>query len=210
MTIAEFVQNRGITEVLHYTTNSGLTGIIAQRAIKCRNLLREDDYLEHIYKQACVDRRLDRPYHGYVNLSLSRINAGLFNIASGNWHRDIDGYWCIFSIRPEILNHDSVIFTTTNNIYPSVCRGKGLRGLESMFSESVSGRYGSTISRRVETPASFPTCPQAEVLYPNELSLDYVETIYFKSGEDADAARGAFDACSVPPVPCVVNGAKFQ
>lgn len=210
MSVSDLIETRGITEILHYTTNSGLTGMIAQQAIKCRNLLTKEKYLEHIYKQSCPDRSRDKDYHGYVNLSISKINARLFNIASGNWHNDIDGWWCIVSIKPEVLSHTGVIFTTTNNIYTGVRRSTGDAGLQAMFADRIVLWTSKEIRRTAYTPHNCPTCNQAEALYPNEVPFSYVDRIYFRSPDHADAAVGIFSACSVSRVPLTVDGSKFQ
>lgn len=210
MTIANFVRERGIQEVLHFTTNSGLTGMIAQQLILSKSLLHEDLYLEHIYKPSCPNRSRDADYHSYVNLSITRINSSLFGIAEGNWHRDIDGWWCIVSLSTEILEHEGTIFTTTNNIYPSVRRAVGLNGIQQMFSPTVYGRYSAKLDRTPETPANFTTCLQAEVLYPNAIPFSYVRCIYFRDHDHADAAKAIFAACSKQPVLCVIDPSKFR
>ena len=48
--IAEIVTQRGIEEVLHFTTNKGLTGILAEGAVLPRKRLPEHKYLEHVYE----------------------------------------------------------------------------------------------------------------------------------------------------------------
>jgi hypothetical protein len=70
-----------------------------------------------------------------VNLSISRINARLFNISAKNWHRALDGWWAVLSFDPLILTHDGVVFATTNNAYPGVIRRPRL----SIFSQSPVG-----------------------------------------------------------------------
>ncbi len=210
MTIANFIRKRGIQEVLHFTTNSGLTGMIAQQRILSKSLLHEESYLEHIYKPSCPDRSRDAQYHSYVNLSISRINSSLFGIAEGNWHRDIDGWWCIVSLSTKILEHEGAIFTTTNNIYPSVRRATGLTGIEQMFSPTVYGKYSEKLERTPETLPNVTTCLQAEVLYPNAVPFSFVQRIYFREHIHADAAKAIFAACSEQPVPCEIDSGRFR
>ena len=50
MNIKEIIAQREITEVLHFTTHLGLTGVLATKALKCKNQLRKEDYLIHILK----------------------------------------------------------------------------------------------------------------------------------------------------------------
>src|SRR5437899_1547768 len=97
MNIRGLIAERQIRQVLHFTTDRGLVGILASRAVKPRKRLSTDKYLEHIYKPNCENRIRDSAWHDYVNLSIETINAHLFGISSGNWHRDLDGWWCILS-----------------------------------------------------------------------------------------------------------------
>lgn len=210
MTISEYIAERGIEEVLHFTTNSGLTGILRLSAIKCRNLLRNEKLLEHIFKQSCPDRRLDAAWHGYVNLSITRINSRLFNIASENWHSGLDGWWCVIAISPEIMEHDGVHFTTTNNIYPACQRRTGLAGLKAMYAPSVAAMYGYPVRRFDGQSDAATTCFQAEVLYPKEVPLKYVRRIYFRKDEHADAAFAIMSAVGTDPIECVVDPTKFK
>ncbi len=50
MNIEEIIRSKGITRVLHFTTTSGLLGILATWAVKSTARLPEDKYLEFIYK----------------------------------------------------------------------------------------------------------------------------------------------------------------
>jgi hypothetical protein len=209
MTIEELVARRCIREVLHFTTNSGLTGILVSNFIKARPSLRKDKYLEHILKPNCPNRQHDVQWHGYVNLSITRINTRLFGISEGNWHRDLDGWWCILAFDPIVLSHDNVLFTTTNNIYPSCRRGTGVAGLEAMFAPVVKGWYGVPITRHPGKPDSEPTCIQAEVLYPQEVSTEYLRRIYVREEEHRDSVHGIFGALSLTPVECVIHPAHF-
>lgn len=210
MSIVDYISERGIEEVVHFTTNSGLTGIVAQEAIKCRKLLKDDKHLEHIYKQSCPDRDRDSAWHGYVNLSITRINARLFNIAAGNWHYGLDGWWCILGISPEILDHDGVYFTTTNNIYPAVKRACGLAGLQAMFSPTVAGIYSRPVPRYPGQSDAETTCVQAEVLYPGQVPLSFVRKIYLRDAEHVDAALAMMATFQVNPIECIVDHSRFQ
>ena len=83
----------------------------------------------------------------------------------------------------EVLTHPRVAFAAKNNIYPACIRAKGLAGLKQMFAATVVGRYGRRHDRGDKLPA-WPTDRQAEVLYPGELSCDYLIRIAVQT-EDA-------------------------
>lgn len=194
--VSEAARTRGISEVLHFTTNRGAVGILHDGAIKCRRSLPHEAHLEFIYRPNAADRSRDLAWHGYVNLSISRINRRMFGSSLG-WH-DGDGVsWVVFSFAPEILGDPGVVFTTTNNAYPTVHRAEGVEGFEQLFRESIPwGYYGSIRRRREDAPPHHTTDPQAEVLYPGALSLEHLVGIYVQDEsclEQIDGLLAVFD-----------------
>lgn len=210
MSISSEVIARGISQVVHFTTSHGLAGILASGALKARARLTEDMYLEHIYKHNCKDRSRDAAWHDYVNLSITHINADLFGIASGNWHRDIDGWWCVLAFNPIILTHDGVVFTTTNNMYTGVRRQPGEAGLQSLFADNIVRWNGKIIRRVAGWPDNRPTCPYAEALYPGQVSLEYLNAIYVRDAAHIEDIAGMCGALSLPLPNCIVESKVFQ
>jgi len=209
MSIREFIQERRIEEIVHFTTNRGLLGILATGCVKSRARLTKDDYLEHILKLNCADRSRDAAWLDYVNLSFGRINSRLFGISSNKWHSGFDGFWCILSFSPEILEHSDVYFSTTNNMYSGVRRAEGLAGLRALYTDKVH-QYASNYAKRdANTPRQMPTCPQAEVLYPGELSTAYLQRVYVREVENVDTVIGMCGALGISPVSCVVDASRF-
>lgn len=189
LTIPEIVAQRGITEVLHFTTNFGLMGIAAKNAVLCRDLLDADDYLEHIYKPVWASRWKDSDWTSYVNMSLSRVSRRMLGTSRRN-HADPDLWWPVLSFGPSILNDPGVTFTTTNNSYSeTVKRADGPDGLEAMFGPEIPwGHYGTTSRRWVDQPNSWTTNEQAEVLYPGQVSLTHLQAIYVEREDLVDEA----------------------
>jgi hypothetical protein len=210
MGIEEIVAARGITEVLHYTTNNGLIGILATGALKCRRDLPTDKYLEHVYEPACENRTRDADWHGFVNMSITRINSTLFDIASKKWHKNGDQWWCVLAFDPIILTHPGVVFTTTNNIYSGVVRGKGAVGLQRMFAPRVH-RWGAIHVTRSACPTdACPTCQYAEVLYPNEVSTQHLRRIYVATDDHFDTASGQCATLDHDQVEIEINPDAFR
>jgi hypothetical protein len=211
MTIQEIIRKRQIEEILHFTTNFGFTGILASKVVKPRKLLTQDKYLEYVYLYNCENRSRDAAWHSYVNLSITKVNWPLFNISMSKWHLDLDGWWCVLSFDPIILTHPGVTFTTTNNIYTGVKRGTGAEALERLFDSQIVQWEGNTIAREPKTPANKPTSEQAEVLYPDELSLNYLEKVYVKTNEDADSVRSMIDTLNeISKIDCIVRPNIFE
>lgn len=186
MSITDILNARGVREVLHFTTNEGLVGVLQSGAVLPRSQLPKEKYLEHIYKPNCKIRK-DTDWLDYVNLSISWINPQLFRISSSRWHTDRDIWWCVLAFNPSILTHPGVQFVTTNNMYSGAKRATGEEALLALFGPQVVQyveRRGrglvptKSVRRRTNHPAYLPTCSQAEVLYPGALSLDYLEGVY--------------------------------
>ena len=185
--VLDAAQKRGITDVVHFTTTTGALGILASGAVKSRERLPEDKYLEQVYKPNAPFRK-DVKWLDYVNLSIQRINDWMFG-SSERWHHDEDVSWVTLSFNPEILSHPGVVFTTTNNIYPRCKRSEGLEGFSQMFSDLVAGRYNSQHVRANKLD-SWTTDRQAEVLYPGELSIEHLQRIDVQTEDGWDRIHG--------------------
>ena len=204
--ILEFIDERGITEVLHFTTApNALVGICATGAVRSRARLDTDDYVEHIYRPNTYSRINDIDWVHYVNLSISRINFRMLRF-SEKQHAAEDVWWAVLSFRPEVLAHPGVYFGTTNNIYQAtVRRAAGLAGLVDLFADRVPwGHYGSVSSRWNKMPSMWTTDNQAEALYPGELPLSYLQTVYVREPEQEDDVNAwiglAVDVSTVPVI----------
>jgi hypothetical protein len=189
-------RRRGVEEIVHFSTVKGTVGILSSRAVKSRQRLPSDRHLEHVYRPNAFDRSRDLEWLDYVNLSVSRINDWMFD-ASEKWHVGEDVSWVLLSFSIEILEAPGVVFTTTNNAYPPCRRAEGLPGFNQLFANTVPyGYYGSSHHRTATFPDPFPTDRQAEVLYPGELSMDYLTGISVQvesALDDVHGALGAFD-----------------
>lgn len=205
MNIIDTISSRGINELLHFTTNSGLLGILDSKSLLSRKRLPDNKRLEFILKFNSTYRK-DTSWLDYVNLSISRINLHFFG-ASQSWHPN--AAWRILSFDPILMDDAGVFFTTTNNIYPKVERNTGTAGLTAMFKSSVFGSYNNVIYRSNDTPPSWPTCPQAEVLYPGLISTEYLRKIYVRSEEEQDSVYGKITGLSHPAVDVVINKEIF-
>jgi hypothetical protein len=209
MTVEDIVRRRGITEILHFTTNLGLVGILDSRFLKSRQRIENDQRLEHIFSPNAAFREKDADWLDYVNLSISRVNSKFFAISKNHWHRDRDLWWCVLSFEPIILTHEGVYFTTTNNIYTGVQRGIGPAALEAMFAKNITRWTGYTVVRDPALPAQFPTCEQAEVLYPREVSSTCLQRVYVSRDEDADEVYGQVEALNHSKFPVTVFPKMF-
>lgn len=216
MTIARIIQQRGIEEVLHFTTNRGIIGVLATGSLLSRYLLPQEKYLQDVLHVNAASR--PESYHDfdksqnwldYVNLSISEINRRYFEF-SLKWHRDSDIWWGILGFDPAIMAHDGVFFATTNNAYEPLCvREPGDAGLTQLFQELVQRKGDWSVSRG-RRAAHLTTCEQAEVLYPQRVSVEFLRRIYVQEDEHQDQARGWLAELGLRGVDVVINPAKFQ
>ncbi|MBC3812752.1 DarT ssDNA thymidine ADP-ribosyltransferase family protein [Undibacterium aquatile] len=209
MTIDNIVRLREIEEILHFTTNTGILGILDTRLLKARNRLNVDARLEYIFTPNARVRNRDAAWLDHVNLSVSKINTS-FATYSGNWHRDTNIWWCVLSFSPEILIHDGVVFTTTNNIYTSVKRGQGSDGFEAMFAQKIVQYNGKSIERDPNCPANHTTCEQAEILYPGELSTEFLRKIYVPNDDICDQIAGQLTAVNHRAIEIEIRESLFK
>ena len=210
MTIKDIVESRGIETIVHFTTNRGSLGVLASKALKARARLDQDARLEKIFYPNAASRPRDAAWLDYVNLSVTQINTRFFGVASGSWHKEQDFWWCILAFDPVILEHDGVVFTTTNNMYSGVARASGEAGLASLFEPSIRQWHSSVVTRSSTQPANLPTCPQAEVLYPGELATTYLQKIYVSNATCGDELAGQMAAVAHPPVPIEIRPDLFS
>jgi hypothetical protein len=188
--VVDYARNRGIKEILHFTTNRGLIGVLAQNKIYSRDSLNEDDYLENIKVLNSPSRTRDAAWTGYVNLSITIVNLRMLG-SSRKWHPEEDIWWAVLAFDPEILGHDGVQFTTTNNVYPPVKRGPGVSGLDALFAQRIPwGIYGDVIRRPSDMAIDLTTDSQAEVLYPDAVDLSHLRAIYVEQPEHIDEVAG--------------------
>lgn len=134
MTLQDVIRDRRIEEILHFTTNKGLIGILDSGSVLSRERIHANERLEHILTPNTPIVK-DAGWIDYVNLSITRINTELFQISSGRWHQDV--WWAILAFNPVILTHKGVYFVTANNIWPRARRAGGAEGLEALFAPKV-------------------------------------------------------------------------
>jgi hypothetical protein len=210
MSVSEVVHARDIAEVLHFTTNKGLLGILASGRILSRARLGVDKYVEHVYEPNAEVRR-DGPWLDYVNLSISRLNWEFFGY-SRRWHAHQDVWWCALSIAPDVLALPGATFTTTNNIYSGCRRATGADGLEAMFAESMVRWPGNVVKRPSEQPEDWTTCHQAEVLVPGEVGVEHVRALYVATHAHGDIVSSQCEILlnDPDPLPTFVDPDIFE
>ncbi len=220
MSLADEISRREISEVVHFTTNRGLIGSLASQSLLSRPLLGEDAYLRHVLKlnsavrpeeSALFDKTED--WLRFVNLSISEINRRFLDV-SRKWHTNADVWWCILSFEASIMTHENVWFATTNNGYPDCQRDRLEPGFNALFAPRIlrkkAGFNGPWYANRGVRPQHLATCEQAEVLYPERVSLEHLKVVYVEKVDHHDAVVGWLDEFGYSNVRVVVDLQKFQ
>lgn len=210
MSIRDIATDRSIEEILHFTTNKGLVGILASGHILSRAQLPTEKYLEHVYEPNAEVRR-DGPWLDHVNLSISRLNWEFFG-HSRRWHAHEDVWWCAVAISPAVLELPDVVFTTTNNIYTGCRRAPGEEGLKAMFADRVPRWAGNVVVRPPDFPDSWTTDHQAEVLVPRKVRVEHLSKIYVATEAHADIVASQCEILlgEAAPLPIVIDPDVFE
>lgn len=206
--ISTLLQERKITEVVHFTTNRGLLGILVQRLCKARALLAKDEYLESIYHENTKWRREDPKYWSYVNLSISEPNHRFLRISSEDWWANEDLFWAVLSFDPVIMTHPGVLFAPGNMGYEGITPVEGQPGAEALFADRVPKGFKKTMPRGDRAP-HLPTNPQAEVLYPQAVSTRHLQRICVLTDEDAAKAEAIVSVSGHDEVDIIVDPVTF-
>jgi hypothetical protein len=215
MDIHDYVTERDIEEILHFTTERGLTGCAGTKKVLSRKALNVDQYLSYIASPVSKERKeaqrtfnKDEDWLDYINLSISEINTHYYS-AARNWFKGIDTWWCIMSFDPAMLNDEGVYFATTNNIYSSVKRQAGISGLQALFNTPIK-RWTNNIINRKNRANHLTTCEQAEVLYPNPLDMNYLRKVYVQNNIQAASIHGTLRSFGFLEVDVIICPEKFD
>ncbi|MFD9515102.1 DarT ssDNA thymidine ADP-ribosyltransferase family protein [Streptomyces mirabilis] len=206
--IEALIYDRKITEVVHFTTNRGLLGILVEGGCKARAHLDEDAYLESIYHANSKFRREDPRYWRYVNLSISEPNHRFLRKSSEDWWANEDLFWAVLSFDPVIMTHSGVLFSPSNMAYDGITPAQGPEAAEGLFGSRVPYGFGRT-TQRVNKEPHQPTEPQAEVLYPDAVSTQHLLRVYVVTEHDAARANAIVSASQHAEVDIIVDPASF-
>ena len=209
MTISDQIAAREISEVVHFTTNHGCLGTLYTGTLLSRARLQDDEMVRYLF-EVNANLRRDIKYLDHISLSLEHINSEFYDRSANNWHRNEPIFWCILAFDPIVLTHDGVVFATTNNIYTSVLRGTGETGFNRLFAERIIRWVGNSVARKPETKKCYPTCFQAEALYPATLSTEHLQRIYVRTATDQSETIGFLKATFHREVDVVVAPEKFE
>lgn len=217
--IAQFVAERGITRLVHFTPFSNLLGIFSLQGILPRRDIEayakehSDQFLLDYIAWNDQQRYDNRP--DCINLSIQHANASLLRRFRQKF-KECD-LWCILEVDPACLQQKGVTFTI-GNAASSYVKATGTRcgfaGLAAAFAETVTtgNCYGLKTVTRAGLALADPTDPQSEVLFPGKIPLQWVNALVFESNDDLNRVKSALETdhpgLRLPPL--VVRPEDFQ
>ena len=196
--IQKIVRDRGITQLVHFTTLQNLFGIVEMDGLIARDNLiqiaaqRKDQYLlDYIAFNDSV--RLDM-HTGHINLSIQHPNPLLFRRFRQRFAQcDV---WCVLLIAPECMTIPGTLFTLGNAASRHVRSagiGSNSADLEAMFGDTIltGNQYEQRTLTRKELAPCYPTDPQAEVMIPSRVPLAKIFAMAFDCETSSLRARAA-------------------
>jgi len=223
--IAAFIREREISKVVHFTSTSGLIGILLSGKIMSRETMRhfiEDNpnspvgrYF-HANDSERWDKRLD-----CINTSIERINVDLFAAMKSRSAGVAMEPWCIIELDTICLLKNKVVFTVANAASTYVRRNgsqEGLAGLEALYADLVtSGRQDENrvtvmqeTKRERGAHCNWATNSQAEALIPGEIPVIYIKRVVFQSYDEMVRAKDLLsNAGCTPAMPLESDGYEF-
>lgn len=194
-TIEEFVQERGIRSLFHFTRLCNLPSVLIHGLLT---------------KEACahagIDPAINDPYRydgtGAVSATISYPNYKmLYRLRCDN--PDVE--WAVLKLKRSLLWRTTCAFSDTNagdgSVYKvPISHRQGLDALQSMFSD-----YGHIERGTLNIPDHYTTNPQAEVLLLDGATVDDIKGVYFERSATYQQYRAQY-----PELPCHLNGGFFD
>lgn len=191
----EFVRERNITRLIHFTKTKNLPFILgndptASSGIVSNNFISDKSLLEKV-----DEKRLDGK-EDYICTSVQYPNPYYFKNVKD---RDITLFkdWVILEISPSVINETSA-FCPFN-----AARGKGIhikQGIEafkSIFNHQVIIPNKYKRNRNLMMPVNLPTDMQAEIMIYKEVSKEHITGLIFPSQEIGDIELLRLKLCGV-------------
>lgn len=165
--IKNFLQERDIDELIHFTCVDNLESILSNGLLSL-----EDLYYNQIHYYYNDENRLEHKDNA-ICLSISFPNYKMFY----KYRMKSNTEWCVIGLNSSILYEKNCLFCKTNaasyyETHRSDYEKRYLSGLKQLFDDD---EYRNNVGLH----KSFTTDPQAEVLVLDKIEPLYIDAVYF-------------------------------
>ncbi|OSX53221.1 DarT ssDNA thymidine ADP-ribosyltransferase family protein [Anoxybacillus ayderensis] len=188
-TIKNFILNRGIENVYHFTREENLESILNMGILSKKDL--KDRRIKYTHNDQL---RLD----GFENAISCSISFPNYKMFFKYREQNPNVNWSVIELSSEVLHNKECHFCRSNAASSTVKKvptnfKRGIVGLKDMFAE----KEGHFTRKQMDLPDHYPTDPQAEVLVFGVIDTSYFKRIIFNDEITANKFKGKY-------------GAKFQ
>lgn len=181
--IREFVKQRNITNLCHFTTIDNLSGICREGGILSIRQLQNRKLCHHQIDEGRWDRK---PNH--ICCSINSYNYKYMYHA-----KQKADFWVLLFIKPDYLWKKNTLFCPINAATDCGAHIKqGFTGLQSMYADEVVDRSGRHTRQYLSDNYDYlPTCDQAEVMVHESISIEDISEIQINEIEHEERVRNA-------------------
>lgn len=170
MNIKEFIEEKGIKSLYHFTKSENLYNILKYGLLSRATL--DNNEIDYDYND---EKRLENKLNA-ICTSISFPNYKMFYKYR---QEEPNSEWCVIELDPSILYEKNCLFCISNAASKSetnrndLCK-TGLNGLKLLFDAD---------GRSVDLASKFTTNPQAEVLVLGNIEQKYIKRIVFDTNK---------------------------
>ncbi|WDJ03214.1 DUF4433 domain-containing protein [Xanthomonas campestris] len=193
--IQEYVAERGITHLVHFTREANLSSIL-NRGLLCRDHLIAGT--DAVFND---EHRLDGTLA--TCLSISSPNYKMFYQLRKN---NPEEKWVVIGVQPSVLWTLPCAFCVTNAAAGAVTalpidQRKGLAAFQRMFED-----WSDKTRASLGIDAQYPTNPQAEVLVFSPIPIQYLMGVAVHDAAAQQRLRSIHEGTAITLVPSFFNG----
>jgi len=196
----KIIEERKISELIHFTPTKNLYSILEQGEIMSRERLEkldveQFDILDYI--QFTDEIRYDDK--NYINLSISSPNTFLFSKFREKTKDDPTITWCVLKIDTKHIYDYFTLFSITNAASNAAKKQFGISGDIEKFKQlflpeiKINTYYGIRAIKRGNIKDKYPTDVQAEILVKDSIPVSSIQKICFIDENDMATTKAALN-----------------
>ena len=201
----EIIQNRGITQLCHFTKSISLPFIFGKddfnvipNGIISRNLIEQSDLYSSLPRgTSYTDPNRYDGKKNRISVSVQFPNIYYFDTVKKRGSSIPFSDWCVLLINPSIIK-ENTLFSPANAALKEISskmaenesQFKGPEAFEYLFNDQININPKHNYTREsLFCPDNIPTCIQAELLIKNRISYKNITGIVFENEKQAFIIR---------------------